>query len=512
MNSFYSLNRFLRVIIPTVIVLSVIISSCEVSSFTEEVNGEGGNTPPTINNVSISIMGDDDQLIQVSDTVPVFQSFNVSVSAADESPGLSFAFLEIINDDGDLVFSSETRLQGITDVATFEILGDTIPRDDDYIARLTIEDTEGSAVISEASFFGRAPFSVNDQMFLLGTFNGFNGTDRQMTLVDEYTWQFIGSIAGDDAFKFANTPDFSGNDWGDAECDNQAEPGTLDNNIACGINLDTAVFTFNDLTLEYSILPGDGSFISNFEEVFIIGNFTGWGGNESGLSISMELTDNNTWEAIVVAMETVVDTDNQNSRDGDFNVEEGDEIQFKFVLGPDFGPQDFGDDEQDGIAEDTGSESNIIPGLGAGTYIVVFNDFTLEYTIESTIASNFDELFIIGNITGWGGDNSDLSVPMQLVGDNSWEVEIDATMPVDGVYTPGENNIEFKVVTAPVFPNQGIDGVEDFGVTPGEDNTSLMGILFDGDGEQNIIQPPLATYRATFTFNDETLEYVLTPQ
>lgn len=75
----------------------------------------------------------------------------------------------------------------------------------------------------------------------------------QMELVDDFTWQREEvTLSSTNPFKFANSPDFGGGttDWGDADCDNQAEEFGAD--IACGFD-GTFTFTFNDQTLEYSV-------------------------------------------------------------------------------------------------------------------------------------------------------------------------------------------------------------------------------------------------------------------
>ncbi|MEM9857823.1 MAG: hypothetical protein AAF843_10720 [Bacteroidota bacterium] len=469
-----------RLSILFMLLLAIVFSSCEIDDFTEAVPAGEANPVPVAS------------IDPVPDTIPVFREFTITVNAEDNTPALSAVTLSFLDSADNVVYTELKRLNGIVDVAIFEIVADTIPRDQPYTVRANVQDTEGRATILTETFYGRKPFSVNDEMFLLGSFNGFSGSDRQMFLSEDFTWTLVTDIDGEDDFKFVNTADFSDLDWGDAQCDGQAEPGTIDNNIACGFSGES-LFTFNDQTLEYSVIPTDGSFNSSYEELFVIGNFTGWGNDNANLSVPMELVANNSWEAVVDATQDI---------DGAFNTQT-DNIEFKIFGTDSFGEPDFGDNEQDGVAESFGG--NINPGLPAGEYRITFNDVTLEYTIRGNFTSNFDEVFVIGNFTGWGSGNSDLSVPMRLIDNNSWEADIDATVAVDGTYDPATDDIQFKFVLGPDF------GPRDFGVDPNDDPTLLTGTAFDGDGEANI-QPPLRNIQAKINFNDQTLEYTVTPE
>ncbi|MEM8565187.1 MAG: hypothetical protein AAGF85_01915 [Bacteroidota bacterium] len=470
-----------RLSVLIVVLLTVVFSSCEVDDFTEAVPTGDANASPVVS------------IDQIPDTIPVFREFGITVNAEDNTPALSAVTLNILDSTGNTIYIDIIKLVGINDVASFEIAADTLPRGGAYTVEARVQDTEGQETTIGGSFFGRAPFSMNAEMFLLGTFNDFGGTDRRMFLSEDYTWTLTTEISNDDSFKFVNTSDFSDSDWGDAQCDNQAEPGTLENNIACGFDGENLI-TFNDQTLEYSVMPTDGSFNAVYEELYVIGNFTGWGNDNADLSVPMELIANNTWEAVV---------DATNSVDGTFDAS-SDNIIFKIFGTPSFGQPDFGDGNSDGIL-DTDPDNNIDLGLPAGEYRITLNDVTLEYSIRGNFESNFDEVFVIGNFTGWGSGNADLSVPMRLIDNNSWEADIDATMSVDGAYDPASDDIQFKFVLGPDF------GPMDFGVDPTGDATALMGAAFDGDGETNM-QPPLRNILAKINFNDETLEYTVTPE
>ncbi|MEO0789703.1 MAG: SusF/SusE family outer membrane protein [Bacteroidota bacterium] len=89
-------------------------------------------------------------------------------------------------------------------------------------------------------------------LFLLGSFNDFEGNDFQFSLVDDNTWVVEEVlIAPGDRYKFAEMPDLMGTIYGDNEGDGVAE--AFGSNIVFGGDQEAFYrFTFNDETLEYS--------------------------------------------------------------------------------------------------------------------------------------------------------------------------------------------------------------------------------------------------------------------
>ncbi|MEM6522398.1 MAG: hypothetical protein AAGF85_04920 [Bacteroidota bacterium] len=337
-----------------------------------------------------------------------------------------------------------------------------------------------------------------DEIFLIGNFNGWGDArpEDAMTKVGTNDWiittEFnepdgVDPVAlADIQFKFVAGANFGDGvkDWGQDPNQTPTPQGGVaidgegEQNINPGFTSVPVTITFNDLTGVYGI----STIASNFPELHLIGNFSGWGNNDGALSVPMTLVADNLWEGEI----------DPNNFDSGYNP--ADNIEFKFVLAPTFGVQDFGDDGQDFVADDTGSESNVVPGIAGGNYIVQFNDQTLEYNIGTV--RNID-MFIIGNFSGWGGGTSNLSPEMRLTDEDTWSVVIDPVNFVDGF----TGDYIFKVVNEPDFVNQTAWG-------PSGDITALTGIGDDDGGAPNF-EPGFNTGSFQVTFNDETFEYVI---
>lgn len=108
-------------------------------------------------------------------------------------------------------------------------------------------------------FLGGPSYVANNSvMYVRGDVNGWGSTP--MALVNNFTWRVTINITstGSQGYKFANTTDWSGTDWGDnPPADGIADnPGGSTNNIF--YDFTTAgnyTFTFNDSNLTYSVAP-----------------------------------------------------------------------------------------------------------------------------------------------------------------------------------------------------------------------------------------------------------------
>jgi hypothetical protein len=144
------------------------------------------------------------------------------------------------------------------------------------------------------------------ELYLLGTFNTFQGSDYQFSLVDDNTWILNEVLLENGAqFKFAEMPDFNGKNYGDAEGDGIAE--LYGPNITFAEQDAFYDITFNDKTLAYTI-----TFV-RFPSIGIIGSATpgGWDtdtdmmdNGDGTFSLNIELIDgeakfraNNTWDS-----------------------------------------------------------------------------------------------------------------------------------------------------------------------------------------------------------------------
>ena len=337
----------------------LIFNSCEVDDFTVTPPTGDANPAPTLS------------LTGPGDTVSFQIPFTISAELSDNSPGLSVFGYSIIDSTGALVITEQRFLYGTTST-TVEFEVDSAIAIARYTLDFFVEDTQGKRVEDSQMLDVIGTQSVLDEVFLIGDFTGWgdsgdpNFRDLPMDLIDDFTWQSSDSIylTPSSEFKFVDAATFGGNDWGEesGQCDGVAFDGAGETNInaggACSIVEGYHRITFNDQTLAYSI----ERLTANQAEMFILGNFNGWGGTDN----AMHLVDNNTWK----------DTDITLPADA----------AFKFVNTSNFGngdEGDWGDSECDGVAallnDDGGGD--IICEFD-GTFTVTFNDETLEYSVE----------------------------------------------------------------------------------------------------------------------------------
>ncbi len=184
-----------------------------------------------------------------------------------------------------------------------------------------------------------------------GTFNGFG--NLPMTCDGSNVWSAEATFVTDpnNRFKFDVLGDWS-NNFGDNEGDGIGDSFGADIPIS---SPGTYSITFNDQTLAYTVtcLSGDCASTSScdFPSLNVRGTFNGFQ-NEP-----MTCSGNNVWTAQVTF---VSDPNNR----------------FKFDKFGDWS-DNFGDNNQDGVAESFGAD---IPISTPGTYDITFNDQTLAYT------------------------------------------------------------------------------------------------------------------------------------
>lgn len=93
-----------------------------------------------------------------------------------------------------------------------------------------------------------------ESLYLLGTFNTFQGNQYRFNLIADNTWQLNEVLMrGGDAFRFAEMPDFMGQNFGDNDGDGIAE--AFGSNIVIPASEGAAYYsiTFNDRTLDYEV-------------------------------------------------------------------------------------------------------------------------------------------------------------------------------------------------------------------------------------------------------------------
>jgi len=224
----------------------------------------------------------------------------------------------------------------------------------------------------EYAFTSAVTFASNaKELFLLGSFNSFEGSQYPFSLVADNTWVLNEiQIKPGTLFKFSEGTAFMGKSWGDNEGDGKAEE--FGKNISFSAPEGEAYYkiTFNDKTLKYTY-----TFIK-YPSIGIIGSATPDGWN--------------------------TDTDLTNKGDGTF------ELTLDLVVGEakfrandswdtNWGAADF----PEGVGTLGGAN---IPINTAGKYKVTFNPATGAY--KFTVDAGIQKVGLIGDSTpnGWGGD------------------------------------------------------------------------------------------------------------
>lgn len=203
----------------------------------------------------------------------------------------------------------------------------------------------------------------NAQMFVGGTYNSWNMNEMTM---ENNIWKIKNQIllAADYELKFANTSNFSGQDWGNAN----GLSGTVEQTTGGGSNLKFTInspgtydIDFNDLTLKYNI-----KFTPHHQEnMYVGGSFNGW------LLQPMSL-QNDVWTMNNIMMQAG-----------------GHEL--KFANTSNWSGEDWGNATgTTGYAQlSTGGGPNIKFSLSLeGIYNITFNDMTLGYQIYNSLSAS----------------------------------------------------------------------------------------------------------------------------
>lgn len=248
-----------------------------------------------------------------------------------------------------------------------------------------VQETTGGGPNSACSPSGLVNFRFNDQtlaytilpavefetklsgLYLLGTFNNFEGSQYKFNLIADNTWMLPEvELTTGDLFKFAEYPSFMGRNWGDSEGDGIAEE--FGANIMFTAQSAFYSVTFNEKTLEYTL-----TFL-RFPTIGIIGSAT-----PGGWDTDTPMTDNGdgTFSILIDLI------------DGEAKFRANNSWDFNWG----------GSDWPSGIAELNGPN---IP-VTAGKYNVTFNPTTLEYSFVED--AGFGSIGIIGSATPGGWDN-----------------------------------------------------------------------------------------------------------
>jgi hypothetical protein len=314
----------------------------------------------------------------------------VAVLADGANSPLSSATITLLDEFGNLLGTVTEEVSGLQDTIMLpgtdfnaELLGAG-----NYVIELSAIDMAGNEVNRTVNFaITLSEFTaVHSEMYIAGAFNGW-GADV-MELVDNNTWEITVDLQGE-AWKFKNCEDWCDEDWGDTNCD-----GIMESNMSPDGNGDTdcgftgmAIISFNDLTLEYTVRPAV-EFATNLSGLYLMGDFNGFEGGEYRFS----LVEDNTWVLAEVPLEPGQ--------------------KFRFAEMPNFMGKNYGDVENDGIAEEFSEANAVLPeDLEPGFYSFTFNDASLAYSYEFVRPpTGIESVGILGAATAGGWDvDQDLS-------------------------------------------------------------------------------------------------------
>ncbi len=229
-------------------------------------------------------------------------------------------------------------------------------------------------------------------LYLLGSFNGFEGSDYRFNQTDNNLWELDEiRLKGGDSFKFSESPYFMGNNYGDNEPDSIAD--AFGSNIVLPNSVEDAYYsvTFNDETLEYSITFVRYPYPDN---LYLVGGGTvaGWDPGSSIPFIKKGLGQFEIYSYLTAG-------------DG-----------FKFLEIQDWAG-DWGADGSTGNLLQEG-ESNV-DVAGDGFYRINVDFVSGTYTVT---ASNWG---VIGDATpgGWGAD-TDMALTSTTKGNYTWTIDI----------------------------------------------------------------------------------------
>lgn len=263
--------------------------------------------------------------------------------------------------------------------------------------------------------------SVAKELYLLGSFNNFQGSEYAFNLTGDNTWVLNEILLKPgQLFKFSEGPNFMGNNWGDNENDGRAE--LFGNNVTFNAPEGEAYYkiTFNDKTRFYTY-----QFV-RYPSIGIIGSATPTG-----------------WDS---------DTDLEHKGNGIFTVKMTLSAgAAKFRANDSWDLNWGGSDFPSGAAVQGGPDINVTPG----TYDITFDRVNLTYKFE--VAAGFQDVGIIGNATpgGWDTDtdmwsNGDGTFNLviglsdgfvKFRANNAWDVNWGSTAFPSGTGTPGGSDI-----------------------------------------------------------------------
>ena len=346
----------------------------------------------------------------------VASGFTLRVMFADGTTSpLASGAIALFDADGNEVYAETKALAGTSDsivVASAAISPDPLPLGE-YRLEVSATDVDGQTSEETIGFtISALPFPANiERLFIAGSFNGWSADSAELyeqyrfDLVAANTWEIRGIDVDGGAFKFKNTFDWTDLDWGDGDCDGFMTSNADGNaDTDCGFSGE-AVIRFNDQTLAYTVDPLVST-AQNLDGLYLLGTFGGVTNTlGEGDEYAFSLVGDNAWRLEGITL-----------RSGD---------RFKFAEMSNFGGDNFGDDDGDGVAELFGAAIALDDTFADGVYDVTFDDATLAYGFEFVRDAGFRSIGFLGTATPNGFD-SDIDMD-DADGDGVYELTIELT-------------------------------------------------------------------------------------
>ncbi|PPK87318.1 hypothetical protein CLV84_0256 [Neolewinella xylanilytica] len=258
-----------------------------------------------------------------------------------------------------------------------------------YNMTVTVTDTKGQTTESSFSFeISNLPYPANyDEIYLAGDFNTW--TDDSLTLVADHIWEIRNVDLDGGGWKLKSSLSWDEENWGDGDCD-----GFLNSSLAAGGNANTECgfsglvhLRFNDESLAYSVTPAV-TFASQTMGLYLLGTFNNFQGSE----YQFTLVEDNSWELAEILLKPGA--------------------QFKIAEMPDFVGTNYGDNNNDGVAQVGGSNITYADTLQAAYYSITFNDRSLAYELEFLRNERPESIGLIGTAVtgGWTPANGDFDL------------------------------------------------------------------------------------------------------
>lgn len=300
----------------------IFVKSIEILPFTEAVNNAAS--------VKIKIIDSNNNPIEnASVTIQVVGTFNENLKGNTDQ-------------QGEVVLTTTQSLPGSLKV-------NACVKDINHVNYVYAADQNAQTCVGEGMYVG-------------GTFNNWNLSTQLQYKNNVWVAEDVLMKKGEHQLKFANTTNWTGDDWGNATGKTGTAKLTTGGDPNIAFTLDEFCFCsikFNPETLDYTITDNKPT----QSTMYMAGNFSNWSLGENPMQLN-----GNVWETM-------------------YQFEVGD-FELKFANTQDWKGDDWGNATGlSGIAKKTtGGDPNIKFSItDPREYLVRFNDQTLEYSIEATL-------------------------------------------------------------------------------------------------------------------------------